>query len=342
MEALYISLGHWSPGTLEELWQKWLWGCDCNAPPLEQCCDMNQMHILGLMCCLGESKNSNNQSRCINAETVPGVPVVHLHPSTPISSFSLRQFFDQLECLQLNWGPVLSCYFQSVATSDAEDEDEDDHMSNNSNDEKTAKTNMMIMHPLQIIKVLMARLGEIAHHAYATDGPILDDPQHTTPLPPSASVVFPVDSNNNNHHMVAPHPPQHTSTIKQKNHEKNKKNVAGVNGDKEETEIRLSIILRKSLRQAICILFSLLRVHSILSRCEQPPSTLRSTIKQEKTLIIASFKQHHIESSMDLFSELQQITHLAPGMRLVYRTNFTGMYNHVSQVNILIHLFIRY
>ena len=29
---------------------------------------------------------------------------------------------------------------------------------------------------------------------------------------------------------------------------------------------------------------------------------------------------------------MQQMVHLAPGMRLVYRTNFAGMYNHVSQV----------
>ena len=44
-------------------------------------------------------------------------------------------------------------------------------------------------------------------------------------------------------------------------------------------------------------------------------------------------KSHHIESSMDFFDELQQMVHLAPGMRLVYRTNFAGMYNHISQAS---------
>ena len=35
---------------------------------------------------------------------------------------------------------------------------------------------------------------------------------------------------------------------------------------------------------------------------------------------------------MDLFALLQQMVHLAPGMRLVYRMDFNGMYNDVSQV----------
>ena len=43
-------------------------------------------------------------------------------------------------------------------------------------------------------------------------------------------------------------------------------------------------------------------------------------------------KQHHVESSLDFFNELQQMISLAPGLRLVYRTNFAGMYNDISQV----------
>ena len=35
---------------------------------------------------------------------------------------------------------------------------------------------------------------------------------------------------------------------------------------------------------------------------------------------------------MDLFNVLQQMVSLAPGLRLVYRTNFAGMYNDISQV----------
>jgi hypothetical protein len=48
--------------------------------------------------------------------------------------------------------------------------------------------------------------------------------------------------------------------------------------------------------------------------------------------VLAAIKQHHIEASMEFFNVLQQMMQLAPGMRLVYRTNFSGMYNDVSQV----------
>ena len=342
MEALYASLGHWCPGTLEDLWHKWLWECDCNAPPLEQCCDMNKMHILGLLCCLGESTTIMNDSNrmMINENTVPDVPVVHLYPTTPISSLSLRELFDQLECLQLNWGPILSFYLQRQQSkticgvsstsnndndnnNDDDDDDDDDHYDDNSNDDADEEDNMatkdnennnnnnMLAAPLNIIKALMARLGVIAHHAYPTDGEVLNDPQHTTPLPPSFSLIPLTFSSNPT-----------TAATKQNNNNDTNNN--------SHSEIRLSVILRKSLRQAICIMYSLLRVQSILSRCVPPP--VHPLPKKERLDIISSFKQHHIESSMDLFCELQQMTHLAPGMRLVYRTNFAGMYNHVSQV----------
>jgi hypothetical protein len=39
-----------------------------------------------------------------------------------------------------------------------------------------------------------------------------------------------------------------------------------------------------------------------------------------------------VESSQDFFNNLQQVVCLAPWMRLVYRTNFAGMYNDISQV----------
>ena len=338
MEALYASLGHWSPNTLEGLWQKWLWECDCNAPPLEQCCDMNKMHVLGLLCCLGESIAPVAMAqKCINWEIIPDLPVVHLHPSIPISSFSLRELFDQLECLQLHWGPILSLYFQSQQKRSQPNADGCSTTTTTTTTATTAPTEQlendsdedvdedgsssMPASPLEIIKALMARLGVIAHHAYPTDGVVLDDPQHTTPLPISASLF---ESSNG---TTATHTHQTTTDIFADNNNNNNNNNNEGDASKSSSS-RLSIILRKSLRQAICIMFSLLRVQSILSRCIQPP------IRPLKELqdISAALKQHHIEASMDLFGELQQMTHLAPGMRLVYRTNFTGMYNHVSQV----------
>ena len=55
---------------------------------------------------------------------------------------------------------------------------------------------------------------------------------------------------------------------------------------------------------------------------------------ESRRRIQGMLKQHHVESSMDFFNELQQIITLAPGMRLVYRTNFAGMYNDISQARL--------
>jgi hypothetical protein len=88
---------------------------------------------------------------------------------------------------------------------------------------------------------------------------------------------------------------------------------------------QMSIISRKSLRQMICVLLGLARVQDIVQRSVViPPQCVQSVVK--------AFKQHHIEASMDFFNGLQQMMRLAPGMRLVYCTNFAGMYNDVSQV----------
>ena len=49
-------------------------------------------------------------------------------------------------------------------------------------------------------------------------------------------------------------------------------------------------------------------------------------------MIAFSWQEHHLECSCDFFSTLQQMVQLAPAMRMVYRTDFSGMYNDVSQV----------
>jgi hypothetical protein len=48
--------------------------------------------------------------------------------------------------------------------------------------------------------------------------------------------------------------------------------------------------------------------------------------------IVDMLKQHHVEASLDFYNVLQQMVTLAPGLRLVYRTDFAGMYNDISQV----------
>jgi hypothetical protein len=35
MEALYEAAGQWTDAMAADMWHKWLWGYDCNEPPLE-------------------------------------------------------------------------------------------------------------------------------------------------------------------------------------------------------------------------------------------------------------------------------------------------------------------
>lgn len=95
--------------------------------------------------------------------------------------------------------------------------------------------------------------------------------------------------------------------------------------DREEG---LFITTRKYIRQMVSIFLALFRAIYIISSAEIAP-TVSDDIQG---MIKAAFKGHHIESSMDFFNHLQQVICLAPGMRLVYRTNFAGMYNDISQV----------
>ena len=248
MEDIYARLNLWDEREREDLMRRWLWGAECNAPPLERCCDMNEMHIIGILVCLGEHACPVPlYHEALNKESAggEGPDIIFLHPDTPIKCLSLRETLDQLECLQLHWGPTIAeCGYE---------------------------------HAARILRAMMSRVGEIAHHAYPAEGQVLDDPQHTTLLP-------------------------------------------GSDG--------LGVISRKSLRQAICVLLALWRVHQIVSQAKDVPETSQA----EVNAVVNALRQHHTEASMDCFNELQQMVYLAPGQRLVYRTNFSGMYNDVSQV----------
>jgi hypothetical protein len=234
----------------EELWHEWLWECDCNAPPMERCFDLNEMHVVGLLLCLHQSKQ--DLSDCLNNTLTP--EVVRLFPDRPLRTLSIRETLDQLECLQLHWGPVLT--------------------ERRSDDE-----------PMVVVRALMARLGELAHHAYplllTNNNAELDDPQHITQLPATTTNEY------------------------------------------------YGIVSRKTLRQALCTLFALCRVHAIVTRATHPDPAATARFGNA---IVRSLRMHHVESSQDLFDTLQQMVYLAPGQRLAYRTLFAGMYNSVSQV----------
>ena len=162
MEDMYQRLSQWDEAARDALWERWLWDCDCNAPPIEQCYDLNEMHALGLLVCLGEYAHPGRlYEERLDAETVGGPEVVHLNADTPVSQFSLRELLDQIECLQLNWGPALGEWGPAQAR--------------------------------EVLRALMSRLGEIAHHAYPISMDkqgVLDDTQHVTPLPESSLGVM--------------------------------------------------------------------------------------------------------------------------------------------------------
>lgn len=138
---------------MPKLWKKWLWGTNCIAPVSEACGDMNHMHVLGLLLCFMEDAYNQNQTcevPCVQA-LLPAAPLVHLYAQKPIAQYSLRELTTQLECLQLSWGQVLStCDWDKVA---------------------------------QVLKLLMARLGFLAHRAFPESAGLLDDPQYITAIP---------------------------------------------------------------------------------------------------------------------------------------------------------------
>jgi hypothetical protein len=136
---------------------------------------------------------------------------------------------------------------------------------------------------------------------------VLDDPQHATPLPPN---------------MLMP------MAERMEEEEETDTTSSSSSSSSGSSATRFGLLSRKSLRQAICVLLALLRVHHVVScAVEAPPAS-----QMEEREVEFALRQHHIEASMDTFNDLQQMVYLAPGQRLAYRTAFCGMYNHVSQV----------
>jgi hypothetical protein len=58
----------------------------------------------------------------------------------------------------------------------------------------------------------------------------------------------------------------------------------------------------------------------------------RSVPSRYVSRVSGMIKAYHVEASLDLFNVQQQLFFLAPGQRLVYRHNFAGMFNDISQV----------
>jgi len=85
-------------------------------------------------------------------------PLVHLYAQKPIADYTLRELTTQIECLQLSWGEIMSnCDWSNVERA---------------------------------LKLLMARLGFLAHHAFNEEDNVLDDPQYITQIPGQALFII--------------------------------------------------------------------------------------------------------------------------------------------------------
>jgi hypothetical protein len=149
-----------SEKSFQNIWDEWLWGTDCNEMIDEKCGDMNHMHVLGILLALIESMMHDKKGEEDNEtmeNLLPDIPLVHLN-NKAISDYSLRELTNQVECMQLSWGQVLS-----------------------HGDFETY---------YKVLKRLFARFGHIIHHAYpSVDNIVLDDPQYITQIP-STSGLF--------------------------------------------------------------------------------------------------------------------------------------------------------
>ena len=137
----------------KRMWQMWLWGTDVNQPLIDECGDMNVNQGVGVFLCvmLSYSLGAGNDDECIG-DLLPHCPLVHLS-KTPVRALTQRQLLDQVECLQLSWGNVVGSH---------------EHLEGRCR---------------KLLCMLMARLGFMAHHAYAGAPSPLDAIQYTTILP---------------------------------------------------------------------------------------------------------------------------------------------------------------
>ena len=90
----------------------------------------------------------------------------------------------------------------------------------------------------------------------------------------------------------------------------------------------MCIVSRRYLRRLCCVFLLLMRALYVTREAEWAEEITAETADE----IRGCFHEHHLECSVDAFATLQQMVQLAPAMRLVYRMDFNGMYNDVSQV----------
>lgn len=113
----------------------------------------------------------------------------------------------------------------------------------------------------------------------------------------------------------------------------------------EDPKETLFIFTCKALRTFLNIFVILFRVIEIHARAQEiavcdidngvavmQGSDLNVVGRKYVSAVQEMLKPYHIESSLDEYNVMQQLYFLAPGQRLAYRHNFSGMFHDVSQV----------
>lgn len=88
------------------------------------------------------------------------------------------------------------------------------------------------------------------------------------------------------------------------------------------------ILTCKTLRTIVNMLLVMRRAAHIHLSAEKLESVAHEHVENVKNMI----QTFHLEASLDHFNVLQQVFFLKCGQRLVYRHNFMGMFNDISQV----------
>ena len=156
-----------------------------------------------------------------------------------------------------------------------------------------------------VISLLMARLGHLTQRAYSASSSDLNFDDYKVELPRSACAAAGSGGGGGGG-----------------------ASSSSIISPLQTTPVIYCIVTRKFIRRLVCLFLVLLRSLKIITDAQIADDLEEKRIEDLKGV----FQQHHVESSEDTFMLLQQMVHLAPGMRLVYRTEFAGMYNDVSQV----------
>lgn len=287
------------------LWHDWLWGSDPDGKLFEECGCLNTMHMRGLLLCRALLVEDNNTISEKKAQ------LEMLQNTTRENEEHTPNDTNTLTAVE-NDTVATDSHCWDLAIEDIIPETDDVHLyekpiSALSCREFRDTLEAMQLHTKKIVKQdgvertryalfrLFIRLGVLAGHAMTED--VMDDQYCVTNIPC------------------------------------------------DNPTVTLFILTCKALRTHVDMFFVLFRILEIASNATRVTvcSHDNGVAVMESgdccrvgqcyvDCIEEMLKPFHIEASLDMFNVMQQLFFLAPAQRLVYKHNFSGMYNDISQV----------